>query len=196
VREVGEEFGIRVALGELACVDCALSRGDRPPVLAHVYWAAPLSDEQLAAIRPQPDDIEGWTFHTADQAAGLLAPRLGRRVRVREEVPRQAAARHTAALLGDRAAAGPLRALDWCTGSTGTLPQSVQVLDGGILAAPVTAGTARWCPPASLEQVMCKSRVVRIRSALAARADGGRLVELLNGHAVHAAGRRPAGGTS
>ncbi|SEL25390.1 NUDIX domain-containing protein [Streptacidiphilus jiangxiensis] len=79
-RELSEEVGLDLRLGQLACVDYVLGR-DRPPVIAYLYRTEnPLTDGDLERIRVQPSEISGWSLRTVPECADLLPPRLGRRV--------------------------------------------------------------------------------------------------------------------
>jgi len=90
VREITEELGITPELGPLACIDWSVDHF-RPPIAAHLYWAAPLRPEQLAALRPQVEEIGGWGFLTPRQAASALPPKLSRRVTACLTAPRAVA---------------------------------------------------------------------------------------------------------
>ncbi|MGW3180337.1 NUDIX hydrolase [Kitasatospora sp. NPDC001119] len=80
LREIREELGFTPRLGPLAGVDWALLReGDRP-IVVYLYWAEPLTAEQVAAFRPDTAEVGGWTWLTAEQAGHALPPRLSRRV--------------------------------------------------------------------------------------------------------------------
>ncbi|GAA2272172.1 hypothetical protein GCM10010430_67710 [Kitasatospora cystarginea] len=88
-REIAEELGVRPELGPLACVDWSLGNG-RPPIAAHLYWAAPLRGEQLSVFRPQATEVGGWAWLTDRQLASALPPRLSRRVTACLTAPRGA----------------------------------------------------------------------------------------------------------
>ncbi|WP_344467978.1 NUDIX hydrolase [Kitasatospora kazusensis] len=90
VREIREELGVTPELGPLACVDWSLDPV-RPPIAALLYWAAPLRPEQLAALRPQAEEVGWWGFLPADRAASALPPKLSRRVTACLTAPRTAA---------------------------------------------------------------------------------------------------------
>ncbi|MFD9126592.1 NUDIX domain-containing protein [Kitasatospora sp. NPDC059571] len=79
LREIAEEMAVRAELGPLACVDWALD-ALRPPIVSFLYWAAPLTAGQLAAVRLQEDELGGYAFVTPRQAASALPPKLSRRV--------------------------------------------------------------------------------------------------------------------
>ncbi|MEV6978987.1 NUDIX hydrolase [Kitasatospora sp. NPDC093806] len=89
-REIAEELGFTPRLGSLACLDWTLGH-DRPPIAAHLYWADPLTPEQLAAITPDRAEVGGWTWLTPEQASHALPPRLSRRVTACLRAPRSAA---------------------------------------------------------------------------------------------------------
>ncbi|MEU8923315.1 NUDIX hydrolase [Kitasatospora sp. NPDC048545] len=89
LREIAEELGFTPRLGPLACVDWAL-HPDRPPIVAFLYWAEPLTEQQAAAIRPDTAEVGGWTWLTTEQAGRALPPLLSRRVTACLRVPRTA----------------------------------------------------------------------------------------------------------
>ncbi|MFD8754213.1 NUDIX domain-containing protein [Kitasatospora sp. NPDC059577] len=89
LREIAEELGFTPRLGPLACVDWALYP-DRPPIVAFLYWAEPLTERQAAAIRPDTAEVGGWTWLTTEQAGRALPPLLSRRVTACLRVPRTA----------------------------------------------------------------------------------------------------------
>ncbi|MFD0275655.1 NUDIX domain-containing protein [Kitasatospora sp. NPDC127111] len=89
VREIAEELGFTPRLGPLACIDWALGLS-RPPIAAHLYWAEPLTPEELAAFTPDVLEVGGWTWLTPEQAGHALPPRLSRRVSACLRAPREA----------------------------------------------------------------------------------------------------------
>ncbi|MFJ4190620.1 NUDIX hydrolase [Kitasatospora sp. NPDC089509] len=88
-REIAEELGFTPRLGPLACVDWAMMPS-RPPIVAYLYWAEPLTAEQVAAIRPDAAEVGGWAWLTAEEAGHALPPRLSRRVTACLRAPRTA----------------------------------------------------------------------------------------------------------
>lgn len=84
-REVLEEIGIDRALGRLLVVDWARPRGRRRvDIVAFVFDGGVLSDEDIAGIRLQEDELRGYRFcrvdDTVNEAEGLLPPILTKRV--------------------------------------------------------------------------------------------------------------------
>ncbi|MFE4514155.1 NUDIX domain-containing protein [Kitasatospora sp. NPDC056783] len=90
LREIREELGFTPRLGPLAGVDWALLRDGDRPIVVYLYWAEPLTAEQVAAFRPDPAEVGGWTWLTAEQAGHALPPRLSRRVTACLLAPREA----------------------------------------------------------------------------------------------------------
>jgi 8-oxo-dGTP diphosphatase len=78
-RELREELGLDVELGELLVVDWAPhpAEGDK---LLLVFDGGVLGLEQLASIDLQPDELSAYTCRDPAEAMGLLVPRLARRV--------------------------------------------------------------------------------------------------------------------
>ncbi|MFE4972232.1 NUDIX domain-containing protein [Kitasatospora sp. NPDC056651] len=90
LREIREELGFTPRLGPLAGVDWALLRDGDRPIVVYLYWADPLTAEQVAAFRPDTAEVGGWTWLTAEQAGHALPPRLSRRVTACLRAPREA----------------------------------------------------------------------------------------------------------
>lgn len=80
-REIAEELGINVTIGELLCVDYNRATGDYLESLMFLFRVATLTAEQLDSIRLATDEISECRFCTLDQAQALLSTRLGQRVR-------------------------------------------------------------------------------------------------------------------
>ncbi|MFC5641715.1 NUDIX hydrolase [Kitasatospora cinereorecta] len=89
IREIEEELGITPRLGPLACLDWSLDRL-RPPIAAFLYWAEPLTGDQLAALRLEEEELGAYAFLTPDQVSSALPPRLSRRVTACLSAPRAA----------------------------------------------------------------------------------------------------------
>jgi 8-oxo-dGTP pyrophosphatase MutT (NUDIX family)/GNAT superfamily N-acetyltransferase len=101
-REVLEEIGIERALGRLLVVDWSAPRGRRKvDIVAFIFDGGVLSDDEIAAIRLQEDELRGYRFcrvdETVNEAAGLLPPILTKRVAA---AVRARAGGHTAYLEG------------------------------------------------------------------------------------------------
>jgi 8-oxo-dGTP diphosphatase len=78
-REVKEELGIHVQLGQLLVVDWAPhpDEGDR---LLFIFDGGTLNKEQTDAIQLQHDELSEYAYYEPAEAASVLIPRLGRRV--------------------------------------------------------------------------------------------------------------------
>lgn len=79
-REIAEELGIDVTVGELLCVDYNRATGDYVESLMFLFRVATLTAEQVASIRLAMNEISEFRFCTLDEAQALLSPRLGRRI--------------------------------------------------------------------------------------------------------------------
>ncbi|WP_354638716.1 NUDIX hydrolase [Kitasatospora camelliae] len=90
LREIAEELGFTPRLAGLACLDWTPDRF-RPPVAAFLYWAEPLTEEQLAGIHLEADELRGYRFVTPREAGSALPPKLSRRVTACLRAPRGAA---------------------------------------------------------------------------------------------------------
>ena len=80
-RELLEELGADLPIGELLVVDWAPSAGEGDKVL-FVFDGGELTDGQRAAIRVDGAEIDRYAYHHRAALDGLLIPRLARRVHV------------------------------------------------------------------------------------------------------------------
>lgn len=78
-RETAEEIGLDVAVGALLALDWAHGTG-RPPIVAYVYDGGVLSDEQLASIRLQEEELLSWKLIEPSEVTAHLLGALGPRV--------------------------------------------------------------------------------------------------------------------
>ena len=78
VREVREELGIAVVLGDLLAVDWVPPREARTEGLMFVF-AGELPDPD--AIVLPPAELRSWAWSSPDEVEARLSPRLARRVR-------------------------------------------------------------------------------------------------------------------
>jgi 8-oxo-dGTP diphosphatase len=79
-REIAEELGLDVTIGELLCVDYNRATGDYVESLMFLFRVATLTAEQVGSIRLATNEISEFRFCTLDQAQALLSPRLGQRI--------------------------------------------------------------------------------------------------------------------
>jgi len=79
-REILEELGTALPVGELLVVDWAPSDLDGDKIL-FVFDGGELTDEQFASIREDGVEIDRFAFHHRSRLDSLLIPRLARRVR-------------------------------------------------------------------------------------------------------------------
>ncbi|MFJ9694411.1 NUDIX hydrolase [Kitasatospora sp. NPDC101183] len=89
LREIREELGFTPRLAGLACVDWVVLGGGQP-IVAYVYWGEPLTDAQVAALRPDAAEVGGWAWLDAEDAGRALPPGLSRRVLACLRAPRAA----------------------------------------------------------------------------------------------------------
>ena len=80
IRELREELGIAVAVGELLCVDYNSSTPDYVESLMFLFATEPLDPGTIATIELPPDELSEYRFVTVAEATGLLGPRVGRRL--------------------------------------------------------------------------------------------------------------------
>lgn len=78
-REVREELGITPPIGRLLVIDWAPHPNEGDKVL-YVFAGDELTPADLAAVRLDHSELAEYAFHTAEEATGILVPRLARRV--------------------------------------------------------------------------------------------------------------------
>jgi 8-oxo-dGTP diphosphatase len=79
-RETFEECGLELERGRLVCVDFLRPRPDRPGGVRFLFDCGPFSDEQLARITIDGDEVDEHRFAHLAEAASLLSGPLRRRV--------------------------------------------------------------------------------------------------------------------
>jgi 8-oxo-dGTP pyrophosphatase MutT (NUDIX family) len=80
-REVREECGIEVRSGRLACMDFRRPRPGKPGGIRYLFDCGALSDEVLAGIVVQPEEISEYRLAELPDALSLLRRPIRRRVR-------------------------------------------------------------------------------------------------------------------
>ena len=80
-REVREECGIEVHGGRLACMDFRRPKPGRPGGVRYLFDCGPVSDNALAGIVVQPEEISEYRLAAVPDALGLLRGPIRRRVR-------------------------------------------------------------------------------------------------------------------
>jgi 8-oxo-dGTP pyrophosphatase MutT (NUDIX family) len=80
-REVREECGIEVHGGRLACMDFRRPKPGRPGGVRYLFDCGPVSDEALAGIVVQPEEISEYRLAAVPDALDLLRGPIRRRVR-------------------------------------------------------------------------------------------------------------------
>ncbi|MFF4396960.1 NUDIX domain-containing protein [Streptomyces sp. NPDC001480] len=79
IREVQEELGITPPIGRLLAVDWAPNDAEGDKVL-YLFDGGRLSQEDLAQITLQPDELKSFEFLPPDQVTERTIPRLARRI--------------------------------------------------------------------------------------------------------------------
>ncbi|MDX3586444.1 NUDIX hydrolase [Streptomyces europaeiscabiei] len=90
IREVHEELGITPSIGRLLAVDWAPNEAEGDKVL-YLFDGGQLSQDHLARITLQPDELKGFSFLTLEQVAERTIPRLARRILAAAEARNQTA---------------------------------------------------------------------------------------------------------
>lgn len=79
-RELREELGLEVELGDLVCVDYNSTAPDYVESLMFLFNVQPLTTRDVAAIRIDRSEIAEWRFCDPAEASELLGGRVGRRL--------------------------------------------------------------------------------------------------------------------
>lgn len=78
-REVSEELAITPSIGRLLVADWAPNDAEGDKVL-FIFDGGTLTDDQLAAIKLDPQELTGYGFHDVVRAHELTISRLARRI--------------------------------------------------------------------------------------------------------------------
>jgi 8-oxo-dGTP diphosphatase len=79
-REVIEELGLDRSIGRVLAVDWVPSRPERPEGLILIYDGGVLTEDVIAAIRLDPDELASYAFVEADQVGERASELLTRRL--------------------------------------------------------------------------------------------------------------------
>ncbi|WP_213457326.1 NUDIX domain-containing protein [Rhizomonospora bruguierae] len=81
-RELREELGIDVTVGQLLCVDWVAPHGPWDDLLAFIFDAGVIAESQLADLRPHDSELARQEFCDLEEAARRLRPYVWRRTSV------------------------------------------------------------------------------------------------------------------
>ncbi|MEV5438215.1 NUDIX hydrolase [Streptomyces sp. NPDC052682] len=90
IREVQEELGITPPIVRLLAVDWAPNEAEGDKVL-YLFDGGQLSQEDLAAITLQPEELKSFAFLSSEQITTRTIPRLARRILAAAEARNEAA---------------------------------------------------------------------------------------------------------
>lgn len=79
-RETLEEIGLDVVPGALIAVDWVMGPG-RPPLATYLYDGGVLTEDRLAAIRLQEEELDSWRLVSEEELGAFLTPGAARRIR-------------------------------------------------------------------------------------------------------------------
>lgn len=79
-REVHEELGVRIDIGDLLCVDWVAPHGPWDDLLAFVFDGGTLSDAQVAALKLGDGELAAFEFCAKELAEQRLRPYVWRRL--------------------------------------------------------------------------------------------------------------------
>ncbi|NUP39630.1 MAG: NUDIX hydrolase [Streptomyces sp.] len=80
-RETAEEIGLDVEPGALLALEWTTAGPVRPPSVSFLYDGGVLSEEQLASVRLQEEELDSWKLVDAAEADRWLSPLAALRVR-------------------------------------------------------------------------------------------------------------------
>jgi 8-oxo-dGTP pyrophosphatase MutT (NUDIX family) len=80
IRELHEELGLDIAVGELLCVDYNSTTPDYVESLMFLFATEPLDAATIATIELPPEELSEYRFVTVAEATELLGSRVGRRL--------------------------------------------------------------------------------------------------------------------
>jgi 8-oxo-dGTP diphosphatase len=80
-REVQEEIGLSMTIGDLLSVDYMPQEHEKTESLQFVFDGGILSEEQIQAIRLQEEELSTYRFVPIEEAIALLALHVARRIR-------------------------------------------------------------------------------------------------------------------
>ncbi|SEN97422.1 NUDIX domain-containing protein [Actinacidiphila rubida] len=80
-RESLEEIGLDVPPGALLALDWITGRAGGPPLVTFLYDGGILTEQQLAAVRLQEEELDSWRLTPVDELDSYLTAGASRRVR-------------------------------------------------------------------------------------------------------------------
>jgi 8-oxo-dGTP diphosphatase len=80
-REVSEELGLDLPVGDLLCLEYCSALPDRTESLQFVFAGGTLREDQIRRIRLPAAELSAYAFCPPEEALALLNGRLSRRVR-------------------------------------------------------------------------------------------------------------------
>lgn len=93
-RELREELGLEVHVGDLLCVDWVAPHGPWDDMLNFIFDGGVLSATEIATLRLVDDELRTYEFCDEDQATQRLRPYVWRRVSVALEALRTGQVRY------------------------------------------------------------------------------------------------------
>jgi 8-oxo-dGTP diphosphatase len=79
-RELTEELGLALSVGNLLCVDWVSPHGPWDDLLSFIFDGSVLTPEQIAVLKPHDTEIRAYEFCDRNQAQQRLRPYVWRRV--------------------------------------------------------------------------------------------------------------------
>lgn len=93
-RELKEELGLDLHVGDLLCVDWVSPHGPWDDALMFIFDGGALSDEQTRSLHLVDEELGQFKFCAEDEAAQLLRPYVWRRLHVALEALRTGRVRY------------------------------------------------------------------------------------------------------
>jgi len=78
-RELAEELGLELQVGQLLCIDCVSAHGPWDDSLVFVFDGGTLSQQETTILRPRDEELREARFCPHDETQRLLRPYVWRR---------------------------------------------------------------------------------------------------------------------
>lgn len=80
MREVEEELGLTIAIGNMLSVDYMTRKDYKTESLQFTFYGGTLTEQQIEQIRLPEDELSEYRFLPVDETLPLLSPNIARRI--------------------------------------------------------------------------------------------------------------------